>query len=145
MRSFPSNRLPARPRRCECGFMLMAAVVMLLVIAMMTTAFLLVVAAHTRVLSDEHRAAAALNLAEAGVEIALARLDHNPAYRGERHVSLGDGTIDIRVQRRGGRFVIHAWGHVAAPTREIVRHVRVTARRDLLGRLVTETWQELSR
>lgn len=125
--------------------MLVAAVVMLLVVAMMTTGFLLVVAAHTRVLGDEHRRTEALNLAEAGVEIALARLNHDPGYRGERNVPLGRGVIDVRVRRSGSRFVIDAWGRVAGPNRELTRRVQVTARRDLLGRLATETWQEFSR
>jgi len=125
--------------------MMIAAVIMLLVIATMTAAFLLVVTAHTRVLGDEHRRTAALNLAEAGVEIALARMQTDAGYSGEPGVRLDGGTLDIEVWQQGNDFAINARGRVQTSGREITRRVRVAGHKTFFGDSRLDTWQELSR
>jgi len=126
--------------------MMIAAIILLLVIATMTAGFLIVVTAHTQVLGDEHRRTMALNLAEAGVEIALAKLQADERYRGEKPLAFAGGDIEIEVTSSGRRFDINSRGRVEGSRRVISRRVRVVCRQPLMGdTLAVETWQEFSR
>ncbi|MCC6488006.1 MAG: hypothetical protein IT364_10950, partial [Candidatus Hydrogenedentes bacterium] len=76
---------------------LMLTVMALLIVGAFSTA-LLTRFHHVRARSTERvRHTISLNLAEAGVEKALAELQRYPAYAGESRTELGDGQFSVEV------------------------------------------------
>ncbi len=61
-------------------------------------------------------------LAEAGLEKAVAELRNDPAYAGDKDISLGEGRFTVRVtQRQGAVFSLESSGRLANPNYESFR------------------------
>lgn len=73
----------------------------------------------------------ARQLAEAGIEKAVATLRANPAYTGEERTPLGAGRFTVAVRRDGEAFAISSVG-------EVVFHEEVKHRAALGARLVLD-------
>ena len=85
---------------------------------------------------NQHQSA--YNLAEAGIDKALAELRMNPAYDGEHNVPLGDGSFTVTVQKSGPyKYEIESIGFLQVEGRpkaqvRLAAHVVTNARGDLL-------------
>ncbi len=124
-------RAPSGSPQAERGSVMLASVlIMALLIFSATTGFLLVAAGTQARAGRSHRAAQALNLAEAGIAKAAAELSRQGLrYDGQSSTALGPGAFDVRITPHGRRSAtILARGVVPMPQMEdVVREVRARA------------------
>lgn len=106
-------------RRRDGGFALVIVLAYLLLLSLFATAFLREVRTNMADAFNEEARIEATNLAQAGVEKAVAELRREPAYRGETHTRLGDGSYSVSVEPLGapGHYRIVAQGRGDAPQR----------------------------
>jgi len=119
---------PPRESGQQGSVMLASVLVLMLLVFAATSAFLLVAATTDLRASRSHKAAQALNLAEAGIAKAVACLAaQGDTYRGEKGTRLGAGSFEVTVKRgAAGRVDIESKGTVAMAQREaVVREVEV--------------------
>jgi hypothetical protein len=110
--------------------MLSSVLVMALLVFAATAALLLASAGTQARASRSHRAAQALNLAEAGIARAAAEMSlQGLTYRGEAGTALGRGTFDVRVTPDGAwTATILARGVAPMPEMApVVREIQVRA------------------
>lgn len=114
-------------RQREQGFALVIVLAYLLLLSLFATAFLRTVRMNMADAFNGEAQIEAANLAQAGVEKALAELRRDPAYRGESDTSLGDGRFTVRVEplAEAGRYRVTAQGHGEAPQRRFA-HAELT-------------------
>lgn len=87
-----------RPAGLEHGSALILTVVGLMIVAAFSTALLARLHQVRARSTDSVRHAVSLNLAEAGIEKAVAELKRNSAYVGESNTELGSGRFSVEVQ-----------------------------------------------
>ncbi len=103
------------PRRRERGSVLVVAVAMSIVIVATAWAALRVQSAQEESARVRARDASARAVAEAGLELAIARLDADPAWRGARGRAFAGGTLDVEVAPvagAAGRWRIRSVGRL---------------------------------
>ena len=111
----------------EQGTSLILTLIALLIVGAFSTALLTSLhQTRQRSVESEHRTVC-LNLAEAGIDKALAELNRNPSYLGESGTELGAGRFSVEVapDATAGVYQIVA---TAELTDEVAARSRVTAR-----------------
>lgn len=114
-------------KRQKQGFALVVALAYLLLISMFATAFLRMVRMNMADAFNEEARIEATNMAQAGIEKAVAELRRDPGYRGETDTPLGDGSFTVRVEpsAEAGRYRLVARGRGEAPQRRYA-HAELT-------------------
>jgi Tfp pilus assembly protein PilV len=116
-------------KRQKQGFALVVALAYLLLISMFATAFLRMVRMNMADAFNEEARIEATNMAQAGIEKAVAELRRDPGYRGEKDTPLGDGSFTVRVEpsAEAARYRLVARGRGEAPQRRYA-HAELTVK-----------------
>jgi hypothetical protein len=120
-------RYGCKQKRQQQGFALVVALAYLLFLSMFATAFLRMVRMNMADAFNEEARIEATNMAQAGIEKAVAELRRDPGYRGEKDTPLGDGSFSVRVEplAEPGRYRVIARGRGEAPQRRYA-HAELT-------------------
>jgi type II secretory pathway component PulJ len=129
------------------GSALLTAIIFIAVLGTLAGGFLSNVLATNSFFSRTSNLQIAFNLAEAGIDKAIAELSRSPFYRGEEDTPLGEGTFTVSVltsEKNPEEMFIISTGylpHSAEPKAK--RTVKVTIQRQ--DRLLAITsWQEVN-
>ncbi|MFO7973998.1 MAG: pilus assembly PilX N-terminal domain-containing protein [Candidatus Hydrogenedentota bacterium] len=120
-------RYGCKQKREQQGFALVIALVYLLFLSMFATAFLRMVRMNMADAFNEEARIEATNMAQAGIEKAVAELRRDPSYRGEKDTPLEGGSFTVRVEpsAEAGRYRLVARGRGEAPQRRYA-HAEIT-------------------
>ena len=115
-----------RSRR-ERGFALVIALAYLLILSLFAVAFLRLVRLNMADAFNEEARIEAINLAQAGIEKAVAELRRDSTYRGETNTWLGDGFFRVAVEflEERGNYRVVSTGRGEAPQRRFA-HASLT-------------------
>lgn len=119
-----------RHRAGSRGAALIAAMMYLSALTLFAAGFLSMIHVNLRTAGEAEARQVAMNLAEAGIDRALAGLRADPAgYRGEQDTPLGPGTFSVEVEplAEPNAYAIRASGSGPFPSRR-QSSARVTAR-----------------
>lgn len=138
------DRHPVCRSERERGTALVLAVVALVIVTMFATALLTGYRQTKQRAGDSERQLICANLAEAGLDKAIAELRANPdAYRGEADTMLGRGTFSVEVlpSATPGQFEIRSTGAIGggAPARA---QIVATVAFDASGQLRALRWED---
>lgn len=98
------------------GYILVFTLTVLGIVFVMTTAALNLVRFDQHLASQSYRVKQARQIAEAGIDIAIRRLNSDPSYTGEVDLAIGDGTVTIVITGIGNNRTIEASGYTPNST-----------------------------
>lgn len=128
----------------EQGSALLTAIIFIGILGILVSAFLYNIMATNSSLKRTSNLQVAFNLAEAGIDKAIAELNRSPSYLGEEDTSLGEGTFSVSVlrsEKNAGEMFIISTGYLPHSLEpKAKRTVKVTIQRQN-GSLVITSWQ----
>ena len=98
------------------GTILIFTLTVLGILFILTTAALNLVRYDQHLANQSYRVNQARQIAEAGVDLAIRRLNDDSNYIGETDILLGDGTLTITISGSGSNRTIEAYGYIPNST-----------------------------
>ena len=111
--------------RKQSGMILVLAITLLSVLVISVSALTMHLFGSLREAQRETTAAQVFQVAEAGVNQALARLEQDAHYRGEKATTFGGGSFDVTIEGADGGKIVRATGHWRNSAREFSQTITV--------------------
>ena len=106
---------------------LVLAIVFIAVMMIAVSTFIMHLLSSMREVKREQAVAQTLQIAEAGLHQALAKLVEDATYRGEKATAFADGSFDTEVSEVSGSKIIKATGHLPISAKEFMQTVTAQA------------------
>ncbi len=131
----------------EQGSALITALIFITILGMLASAFLYNILATNSSFKRTSNLQVAFNLAEAGIDKAIAELSRSSStYSGEEDTPLGEGTFSVSVltsEEEAGEMLIISTGYIPhSPGSKAKRTVKATVRRRDSSLVIT-SWREV--